>query len=78
MKQLLGEPHSGRCGAGGRVLWLALGASFFFLTQAGEMFVSNKGRCNATRCVRRRDVAFFRGSTQLYWTFGNQDYGVEV
>ena len=48
---------------GGRVLWLALCASFFFLTRASKMFAETRSRVHETYCVRRADVALFRGQT---------------
>ena len=55
---------------GGRVLWVALGASFLFLTRAGEIFVSKELRWDDGHILRRGDMTFgdmtfFRGSTQL-------------
>ena len=50
---------------GGRVLWLALCASFRFLTRASEMFAETRSRIHETYCLRRADVAFFRGRVQL-------------
>ena len=52
-------------GTGGRVLWLALCASFCFLTRASEMFAETRTRVHETYCLRRADVAFFRGELQL-------------
>ena len=54
-----------RWGVGGRVLFLALGASFFFLTRASEMFAVNKLSMHEVHGLRRGDVTFFRGATQL-------------
>ena len=50
---------------GGRVLWLALCASFCFLTRASEMFAETRSRVHETYCLRRADVAFFRENIQL-------------
>ena len=47
------------------MLWLALGASFFFLARAGEMFAETRTRAHRVHCSRRADVAFFRGENQL-------------
>lgn len=73
-----GESLCDRWGAGVRVLWLVLDASFFFLTRAGEMFAGNKGRWDATHCLGRGEGALFRGGTQLDWTFWNQADSVQV
>ena len=44
---LLGGEHLAQTwGAGGRALWLALGASFFFLTRAAEMFAKTRTRAH--------------------------------
>ena len=51
--------------AGGRVLWPALCASFCLLTRASEMFAETRLRVHETHCLRRADVAFFRGNIQL-------------
>ena len=51
--------------AGGRVLWLALCASFCLLTRASEMFSGNSITSSRDYCLRRADVAFFRGNIQL-------------
>ena len=51
--------------AGGRVLWPALCASFCLLTRASEMFAETRLRVHETYCLRRADVAFFRGNVQL-------------
>ena len=52
-------------GVGGRALFLALGASFFFLTRASEMFAMTKLSMHAVHGLRRGGVAFFRGEVQL-------------
>ena len=49
----------------GRVLWLALCASFCFLTRASEMFAETRSRIHETYYLRRADVPFFRGRVQL-------------
>ena len=56
---------------GGRILWLALYASFCFLTRASEMFAEARLRVRETYCLRPADVALFRGQSQLgaaQWT----------
>ena len=50
---------------GGRMLWLALCASFRFLTRASEMSAETWPRIHETYCLRQADVAFFRGRVQL-------------
>lgn len=75
---LLGESICNRWGPGGRVLWLALGASFFFLARAGEIFASKEGQWDHGHCLRRGDVAFFRKGVQLDWTMWGQADTVEV
>ena len=62
---LAGESLIPSWGTGGRVLWLALCASFCFLTRASEMFAESRSRIHETYCLRRADVAFFRGNAQL-------------
>ena len=43
----------------------ALSASFCLLTRASEMFAETRLRFHETYCLRRADVAFFRGNIQL-------------
>ena len=62
---LAGETLIPAWGNGGRVLWLALCASFCFLIRASEMFAATRSRIHETYCLRRADVAFFRGRAQL-------------
>ena len=50
---------------GGRVLWLALCASFWFLIGAFEMFAETRLSIHETYCLRRADVDFGRGRIQL-------------
>ena len=64
---LAGEYLAQTWGVGGRVLWLALGASFFFLTRAAEMFAETSTRMHEIYGLRRGGVAFFRGGRQLEW-----------
>ena len=52
-------------GPGGRVLFLALGASFSFLTRASEMLAVSKKAMHAEHGLRRGDVAFFEQVVQL-------------
>ena len=49
----------------GRVLWLALCASFCFLTSASELFAESRSRIHETYYLRRADVPFFRVQVQL-------------
>ena len=65
---LLGGEHLAQTwGAGGRVLWNALGASFFFLTRAAEIFAETRTRAHEFYCLRRADVEFFRAERPLEW-----------
>ena len=67
---LLGGEHIAQTsGAGGRVLWLALGASFSFLTQAAEMFAETRTRAHELFCLRLADVAFSEQNAS--WNGGN-------
>ena len=63
---------------GRRVLWLVLGASFVFLARADEMFASKGGCWDDGHILRRGDVVFFLGSTQLGWTMWGQADRVKV
>ena len=51
--------------AGRLFLWPALCASFCLLTRPSEMFAENGLQVHETHCLRRADVAFFRGNIQL-------------
>ena len=64
--------------AGGRVLWLALCASFCLLIRASEMFAGIRLRVHETYCLRRADVAFFGGNIQLTVAQWSTAGGVEV
>ena len=65
---LLGGEHLAQIwGAGGCVLCLALGGSFFFLTRAAEMFAETGTRAHELCCLRRANVALFRAERQLEW-----------
>ncbi|CAN0128875.1 unnamed protein product, partial [Pylaiella littoralis] len=52
-------------GSGGRVLFLVLCASFFFLTRSSEMFAVSRSAMHEVHGLRRGDVAFFQGPEQL-------------
>ena len=60
-----GETLIPACRNEGRVLWLALCASLCCFTSASEMFVETWSRIHEAYCLRRADVAFFRGRVQL-------------
>ena len=44
------------------MLWLGLGASFFFLAREGETFVSKEGCWDDGHILHRGDVVFFWGN----------------
>lgn len=50
---------------GGRVLWLGLAMSYFLLLRASELFAEKSGKIHGIYGLRRGDVAFFAGETQL-------------
>ena len=52
-------------GVGGRVLFLALGASFFFFARASDMFAVSKDAMGVEHGLRPGDVAFFKRAVQL-------------
>ena len=60
------------------MLWLALGASFFFSTRAAEMLAETRTRTHELYCLRPGGVAFFRREGQLEWGQGSTAYRVEV
>ena len=49
----------------GRVLWRGLALSYFLLLRASELFAEARGKYHEIYCLRRGDVAFFRGDLQL-------------
>ena len=62
-------------GDGGRVLWLSLGVSFFFLARAEEMIAETHTRAHDIYCLKRAGVAFLRGENQLQrrrWSTADQ------
>ena len=65
-------------GPGGRLLFLGLGVSFFFLTRASEMFALGTDRVHPDYCLRRKDVALFLNERQLQWPFWSLANRVEV
>ena len=52
-------------GVGGRVLFLALGASFFFQARVSEMFALSKNAMHVEHGLRRGDVALFKRAVQM-------------
>lgn len=70
----------GTWGAGGRVLWLAVSASFVSVTRAGKMFISREGHWHNKHCLRRggRGVLSWYDNTQLDWTSWGRTCRVEV
>ena len=63
---------------GGRVLWLALCASFCFLTRASEMIAETRSHIHETYCLGQADVDFFRGRAQLRVALWSRADRVEV
>ena len=59
-------------------MWICLAATYFFLLRSDEMFASDEGLLHPVHCLRRRDVAFFSGDTQLGYVQGRQADSVEV
>ncbi|CAB1109801.1 unnamed protein product [Ectocarpus sp. CCAP 1310/34] len=65
-------------GLAGRVTWLCLSLSYFFITRSDEMFANSSGVVHPVHCLTRRDVAFFRGSRQLEYMHWQQADRVEI
>ena len=65
-------------GVEGRVLWLCLSLSYFLIARSDEMFASSSGVVHTVHCLRRRDVAFFRGSRPLKYVEWRQADKIEV
>ena len=51
--------------SGSQIMLLTLCASFCYLTHASEMFAETRSRTSESYCLRRADVALFRGEAQL-------------
>jgi hypothetical protein len=52
-------------GEGGKVMWMMLAVSYFFLGRASEMFAYNDGKIHKDFGLTRGDVSFFCGMVQL-------------
>ena len=65
-------------GPGGRIFFLGLGMSYFFLTRASEMFAESTNRVHPDHSLRRKDVADFMNERQLQWPFWSLADRVEV
>ena len=75
---LLCETLCHQSGPGDRVLWLALGDSFFLLARVVEMYTSREGCWVDGHVLPQRDVVLFRGRTQPHWTMLCQADRIEV
>lgn len=66
LRCLLGGGVAATWGNGDPVLYLALGASFLFLTRTSEMFALTQSRAHPEYGLWRGDVSFFCGPRQLH------------
>ena len=64
--------------AGSWVLWLTPCASFIFLTYVSDMFAETRSRFYELYCLRRADVSFFSGGSQLLEALWSTADRVEV
>ena len=60
-----GLPMIPEWGEGGKVMWLMLANSYFFLGRASEMFAYNDGKIHKDFGLTRGDVSFFCGMVQV-------------
>ena len=65
-------------GPGGRVMWMCLSLSYFLIARADEMFATSSGLVHPAHCLTRRDVALFRGDSQLAYLNWRQADRIEV
>ena len=47
-------------GEGGRVLWLTLAVSYFFMCRASELYATSNGTVHKEFCLTRKDVRHHR------------------
>ena len=52
-------------GEGGRVLWISLALSFFFMLRTSELLAKERSVYRKVYCLNRVDVACFRDNDQL-------------
>lgn len=52
---------------GGRVLWLVLAVSHFFLCRASEIFAASNGKIHKEFGLTRGDVRYFVGKSPALW-----------
>ena len=60
------------------VVWMGLALSYHLLCKASEIWAYGNGLVHPDFCLTRRDVVFFRGTTQLAWKNRRQADKVEV
>ena len=61
---------------GGRVLWLSLALSYFFVARSDE--ISPAGAVHPVHCLTRRDVALYKGERRLTSLQWHQATSIEV
>ena len=52
-------------GEGGRVLWLTLAVSYFFMCRASELYATSNGTVHKEFCLTRKDVRFLVGNRRV-------------
>ena len=60
------------------VVWMGLALSYPLLCRASEIWANGNGLVHPDFCLTRRDVVFFRGTTQLAWKDRRQADKVEI
>ena len=71
---------SARRGQGWSVVWMGLALSYHLLCMASDIWAYGNGllMVHPDFCLTRRDVVFFRGTTQLHWKDSRQADKVEL
>ena len=59
-------------------VWMGLALSYHLLCRASEIWAYGNGLVHPDFCLTRRDVVFFRGTTQLAWKDRRRGDKVEV
>ena len=65
-------------GVGGRVLWIGLALTYYFYVASVGIICQRKGLFHKVYCLRRGDVAFFKGNEQLVGSRIHEANKVEV
>lgn len=63
-------------GEGGKILWLTLAASYFFMCRASEIYAASNGKVHKEFCLTRGDIRFLMGErcviSPALWRFADR------